>query len=116
MTKQPIFFEYSTPELAFLSLTNSPLLAKYIGKNIYNKSKTLCQAIYIINAPYDFIAKKINVKNLFGNLSTFKEFFSAIKVNDKVKQTNDFPELIGEISLVGPDKQVRADLATINKS
>jgi hypothetical protein len=24
--------------------------------------------------------------------------------------------LIGEISLVGPDKQVRADLATINKS
>jgi hypothetical protein len=116
LTTQNIFFDYATPELAFLSLTNSPLLTKYIDKDVYDKSKISCQAVYIINAPYDFVAKKINVKKLFGKLPAFKEFISAVKVNDKVKKTNDFPESIGEVSLVGTEKQIKNDLATINKS
>jgi hypothetical protein len=116
LTEQNIFFNYTTPELAFLSLTNSPLLTKYISKDVYDKSKSSCQAVYIINAPYDFVAKKINVEKLFRELPTFKEFISAVKVNDKVKKTNDFPESIGEVSLVGTEKQVKNNLAIINKS
>ncbi|MDR2830194.1 MAG: hypothetical protein LBB45_04030 [Methanobrevibacter sp.] len=116
LTEQPIFFEYATPELAFLSLTNSPLLSKYIGKNVYNKSKKLCQAIYTINAPYSFTVKKFNIKNLFGNLPTFNEFISSVKVNDEIKKTGDLSELIGEISLLGSEKQVKIDLEKIHKS
>ncbi|MDR2830188.1 MAG: hypothetical protein LBB45_04000 [Methanobrevibacter sp.] len=116
LTQQPIFFEYSTPELSFLSLTNSPLLTKYLNKNVYDKSKTLCQGVYKINAPYDFVAKKINVKKFVVNLPTFKEVVSYMEINDQTKKTIDLTSAIGEISLLGSEKQVKIDLEKIHKS
>ncbi|MDR2830203.1 MAG: hypothetical protein LBB45_04075 [Methanobrevibacter sp.] len=113
--KQPIFFDYSTPELTFLSLSDSPLLAKYIGKNAYDKSKTLCQAIYCINAPYDFIVKKINVEKCIKHLPTFGSFISSVKINEKIKETVDMVTNIGEIGLAGSERQVKKDLKELHK-
>ncbi|MDR2829835.1 MAG: hypothetical protein LBB45_02165 [Methanobrevibacter sp.] len=116
LLKEPIFFDYSTPELAFLSLSNSPLLAKYLNKNVYDKSKTKCQAFYKINPPYDFVIKKINVEKIAKKLPTFKEFVSFKSVNDKVKKAIDMAGIIGAVDFVGPEKQVRADLEKLHKS
>ncbi|MDR2830197.1 MAG: hypothetical protein LBB45_04045 [Methanobrevibacter sp.] len=115
LPKQPVFFDYSTPELAFLSLSNSPLLAKYIGKDAYDKSKKLCQAIYCINAPYDFVVKKINVERCIKHLPTFSSFISNVKVNEKVKKTVNMIDTIGEIGLVGSERQVKKDLKELHK-
>jgi hypothetical protein len=116
LPQQPVFFDYSTPELAFLSLTNSPLLSKYLNKNVYDKSKKLCQILYIIHSPYNFVAGKINVKKFVENLPTFKELISSIKTNDHVKQSGDLFDAIGEISLLGSEKQVKIDFEKIRKS
>jgi hypothetical protein len=115
LVQEPISFGYTMPELAFLSLTNSPLLSRYLNKNAYEKARNLRQAIYFIEAPHDFVVKKDNVKKIIDKLASVKSFISYVKIGDKIKQSIDLDGVLGEIGLVGSEKQVAKDLSELQK-
>jgi biotin carboxylase len=96
----PIFFNFSTPELAMLTFLNSPLLSKYAGKDVYNKSQKKVQSFFIINSKKEMTIKKLNIESWCKkNLKSFEGFVAEVKTGDHVKESDNLINIIGEVGL-----------------
>jgi len=113
----PIFFNYSTPELCYLSLVDNSPLIKYFKSKYSDSKKNRYSAIYLVNAPRTFTLKKENIINWAKkNLKTFNDYQPYYNIGDKIPEAISlFDGLVGEVGLYGPEKQVRADILKLEK-